>query len=246
VSEARTASDYDQAWDQWSDMIRYHPGARHRRRLVLSLLQGVPARRILDAGCGDGTLVRLLRRAYPTAAITGVDLSPRVVERNRRSLPGISFQTLDVAEQRLSERFDLITCCEVIEHIGDQRAALANLAGMLEVGGRLLLTCPTGPIHSTERTFGHLHHPSPQELATLGAPLGLRIRHTWNWGWPLYRWLKWATNLRPQAALDSFASGPYSLKARALSSALYALNHLNRRDSAGGVQLVVLFERTAG
>ncbi len=235
---------YDRFWSDCPDFSRYNPGARHRRRLVARFLRDVPGRTLLDVGCGDGELIALLRRELPAlTALAGADLSSETVKRNRERLPGVDFHVLDITQRALPATFDLVVCSEVIEHIEDRGAAFRHLASMVAPAGHLLVTCPSGRVFATERHFGHVSHPTIPELDARAEAVGLRRVRSENWGFPLYRALKWATNLNPAWALKNFASGRYSPSARLLSDALYWANYLNLPTSGRGCQLVVLYRR---
>jgi SAM-dependent methyltransferase len=242
-ARALSATEYDLGWRAWSDFIRYNPGARHRRRRILALLRGLAFDHLLDVGCGDGAMLDELRRHFPRASFTGVDLSPEVVARNRRRRPGIAFDVLDIAESALDRRFDAILCSEVVEHLEDRPRVFGHLAAMLAPGGHLLVTAPTGRLFETERRFGHTTHPTPAELRDLAAANGLRVVTLRNWGWPSYKALKWATNLNAEWALRNFARGSYSPGAKLLSHALYWANFLNLPTSPGGCQLFALLRK---
>lgn len=237
-----SAEAYDAVWRVWPDMIRYHPGSRHRRRLIRACLRGLRPRRVLDVGCGDGTLLAELARALPgPIELAGADLSPQVVEQARARVPGLSFHVLDLAKGSLPERFDLVVCSEVLEHLDDRAAAFDHLRAMVAPGGHLLVTTPTGPVYDTERRWGHVTHPTPAEMEAHAARTGLRVVRSWCWGWPLYAALKWATNVNPDWSVAHFASGAYGWRQRAVSHAAYLANFFNLRESARGVQLVYLF-----
>jgi 2-polyprenyl-3-methyl-5-hydroxy-6-metoxy-1,4-benzoquinol methylase len=244
----RNLSFYQGFWEETPDFVRYNPGARHRRRMILQLLGAEPFESLLDVGCGNGELLALVgqsaeqgARRVPTLA--GADLSPDQVERNRRRMPGAEFFALDVQVAPLPRTFDVVVCSEVVEHLEDARAAVANLARMVNPGGCLLVTCPAGTMYATERHFGHVRHPSAYDLAAWAESAGLRVDTLWNWGWPTYQLLKWATNVNADWALQNFANGPYSRGAKAVSTGLYWLNYLNRRDDRRGCQLVGVFRR---
>ena len=240
--EGLTAAEYDEQWGVLSDFIRYHPGARHRRRLILKMVRDLACPRILDVGCGPGELVTFFRENLPGRELTGCDLSPEVIATNTQRIPDARFRVLDITTGRLDEQFDLVVCSEVIEHVADQPAAFRNLAAMVAAEGHLLITCPTGTIYPTEVHFGHVKHPRLEELIEMGRGNGLRPRISLNWGWPTYRALKFATNINSDWAIENFAAGDYSAASRWLSHLLYALNHLNF-NSRLGVSLFVLFER---
>ncbi|MGE5755624.1 MAG: class I SAM-dependent methyltransferase [Planctomycetaceae bacterium] len=242
-ARALSAAEYDLGWRDWSDFIRYNPGARHRRRQILALLRGILFNHLLDVGCGNGEMLGELRRHFPRASFTGVDLSPEVVERNRRRLPGIDFGVLDIAASALDRQFDAILCSEVVEHLEDRPRAFGHLAAMLAPGGHLLVTTPTGRMYETERRFGHTTHPTPAEIRDYAAAHGLRVVLLRNWGWPLYQALKWVTNVNPEWALRNFASGSYSPGAKLVSHALYWANFLNLPSAPGGCQLFALLRK---
>lgn len=238
---AMLAEEYDHQWGVLSDFIRYHPGARHRRRLIGKIVRGLSCRTILDVGCGPGELVYLFRQILEGCELTGCDLSPEVIAADRQRIPDANFHVLDVSSDTLDDQFDLVVCSEVIEHIEDQAAVFRNLAAMVNPGGNLLVTCPTGTLYPTEVHFGHVRHPSMGELLALGRECGLTARLSINWGWPTYRALKFATNVNSDWAIERFAEGDYSLASKAISHLLYGLNFLNF-DSRFGVSLFVLFE----
>jgi 2-polyprenyl-3-methyl-5-hydroxy-6-metoxy-1,4-benzoquinol methylase len=240
----RNMSFYQAFWEETPDFTRYNPGARHRRRLILDCLSGERFSSVVDVGCGSGELLALLHGAHPeVSALAGVDLSPDQVVRNRARLPGAEFFALDIQKDTLARTFDLVVCSEVIEHLDDQRSAVRNLACMVNPGGRLVVTCPTGMMYPTERHFGHVRHPGAKDLAAWARDTGLEVISLQNWGWPTYRALKWATNVDAEWALKRFASGSYSLGARLVSGGLFWLNFLNRHDDARGCQLVGVFRR---
>ena len=243
-----SGADYEAQWRALGDFIRLNPGARHRRRLSLRLLAGVRFDSVLDVGCGPGEMLLHLRRHRPEVGrFVGADLAEETLERNRRALPWAEFVALDLEDRALPETFDLVTCCEVLEHLGNRPRAFAHLAAMVRPGGALLVSCPTGRRYETERRFGHVSHPEAAELDALGRDAGLETVRSLCWGFPLYRALKWATNVDPDWSMRHFASGRYSRPARLLNQVLYAVNFLNA-DSPLGCQLFRLYRRpgTAG
>jgi SAM-dependent methyltransferase len=235
---------YDRFWGDCPDFSRYNPGARHRRRIIARMLRDVPRGRLLDVGCGDGELLLWLSRELPgMGPLAGADLSSETVKRNRERFPELEFHALDVATAALEQTFDIVVCSEVVEHIEDRRAAFQNLAAMVAPGGHLLVTCPTGHVYTTERHFGHVSHPTVAELEGHASAAGLRAVRSENWGFPLYKAMKWATNVNARWAMKHFASGRYSPSAKLVSNLLYWANHLNLPSHEGGCQLFVLFQR---
>lgn len=77
------------------------------------------ATRILEIGCGEGSVTERLRAAYPAAAITAIDINPRVGRMYAGSREAVRFmqctaQGLAAAEPGL---FDLVVLCDVLHHV---------------------------------------------------------------------------------------------------------------------------------
>jgi 2-polyprenyl-6-hydroxyphenyl methylase/3-demethylubiquinone-9 3-methyltransferase len=97
----------------------------------------------LDVGCGAGLLCEPLARMG--AAVTGVDAAPENIEaaKAHAQLSGldIDYRAGEIAEQGLG-RFDVVTSMEVIEHVTDPAAFVAELARHLKPDGLMLLSTP--------------------------------------------------------------------------------------------------------
>ena len=96
---------------------------------------------ILDSGCGTGQLCTLLQ-AFGT--ITGCDNHPlALAAATQRGIVRVVRHDL-VADNLGTERYDVITCMDVLYHraITDERAALGNLHRALRKGGLFLIQVP--------------------------------------------------------------------------------------------------------
>ena len=94
---------------------------------------------MLDAGCGTG---RNLIEFGGLGEAEGVDFSADAVEFCRRR--GIERVQQAVLEQLPFDdgRFDVVIATDVIEHLDDDRRALAELRRVTAPGGRLVVTVP--------------------------------------------------------------------------------------------------------
>jgi len=108
---------------------------------LLELLGDVVGRRVLDAGCGDGYLARFL--AGRGARVTGIDISPRLIEAARGMDPAgqISYRVADLTRPLpgLADAFDAVASCLVLNDLRDYRGFAATLGAVLKPGGRLVL-----------------------------------------------------------------------------------------------------------
>ena len=89
LSEARReflpAAGRDVFLPLYDPIVSLMGGARAREELVKQAnIQ--PNQRVLDLGCGTGTLVVLLKRKYPAAEIVGVDPDPKALQRAQKKV----------------------------------------------------------------------------------------------------------------------------------------------------------------
>jgi len=100
-------------------------------------------RRALDVGCGAGLLAEPLARLG--AEVTGLDAAAENVAVAARHAEGaglaVTYRHGELAALE-AEPFDLVTCMEVIEHVADKPAFVAQLARHLAPGGLLVLSTP--------------------------------------------------------------------------------------------------------
>ncbi|MDO9069267.1 MAG: class I SAM-dependent methyltransferase [Deltaproteobacteria bacterium] len=125
-----------------SDWIRFWNVRRVLKRLNVS-----GALQVLDAGCGQGFYSIMLAESFPAAAITAVDEDPTLIKRLQKmaramGLRLISTSTADLGGYIPKNKFNLICCVDVMEHIIDHDAVFCNIASWLAPGGTLILHVP--------------------------------------------------------------------------------------------------------
>lgn len=105
------------------------------------------ARRILDAGCGEGRVALTIAARHPGRVVDAIEVSrtnARLARRMNR------FRNLHVHEGFLEDAprrfgldtFDLVYSLAVLEHVPDVDEAVAALMAVLRPGGRLCLVVP--------------------------------------------------------------------------------------------------------
>jgi 3' terminal RNA ribose 2'-O-methyltransferase Hen1 len=106
--------------------------AQRRRSAVLAELRAAGATRVVDLGCGEGTLVRMLLQDATFSEVLGVDVSPRALELAERRLqfdrmPDRTRARVKLLQSSLTYRddrlagFDAAVLMEVIEHLDPAR-----------------------------------------------------------------------------------------------------------------------------
>lgn len=104
-------------------------------------MEGITVPSVLDVGCGTGMLSERLLGAFPSCRLTGVDLSPAMVERARARLAGRA-EVREADAERLpfhDGAFDLVVCNDSFHHYPDPDRAAFQMWRVLRKGGALIL-----------------------------------------------------------------------------------------------------------
>jgi demethylmenaquinone methyltransferase/2-methoxy-6-polyprenyl-1,4-benzoquinol methylase len=113
-----------------------------RRLTVEAVVQ--PGDRVLDACCGTGDLALAAEREG--GVVTGLDFSPKMLERARRKSETITWVEGDLLELPFEDgSFDAATVGFGVRNVADLEAALAELRRVLRPGGRLAILEITQP-----------------------------------------------------------------------------------------------------
>ncbi len=102
------------------------------------------ARRVLDVGCGSGTLLDAAVKA--AAEAVGVDISPAMVEAAQRRVPAATVvtadaQTIDLLAAAPGAPFDRVVSRFGVMFFAEPEAAFANIRSATTTGGRLAFVC---------------------------------------------------------------------------------------------------------
>jgi cyclopropane fatty-acyl-phospholipid synthase-like methyltransferase len=100
--------------------------------------------RILDLGCGWGSLTLWIAEQYPQCEVMAVSNSRTQVahilsEAARLGVKNVRAQTADVAKWTPDERFDRVLSIEMFEHMKNYEALMARIATWLEKDGLLFV-----------------------------------------------------------------------------------------------------------
>jgi 2-polyprenyl-3-methyl-5-hydroxy-6-metoxy-1,4-benzoquinol methylase len=144
-------------WNRWMYRVRRHVFLR----LVRGLSQSLSAARVLDVGSGTGFYIERWRE-LGVSEITGSDITEVAVTQLRKSFPDNRFFRMNIGEDIApieSDRFDFVTCMDVMIHIVDDtlyQNALTNMCALLEPGGHLIFSDLF--LHAPARRFEYIVH----------------------------------------------------------------------------------------
>jgi 2-polyprenyl-3-methyl-5-hydroxy-6-metoxy-1,4-benzoquinol methylase len=135
---------------------------------------------VLDVGCGEGVLTVGWAERLGDGRVVGIDLDdPKLrAEWDRRERPNLEFRAEEATRLSFADdEFDLAAAIEVLEHVPDPEATLAEMARVAR--GHLLVSVPREPLwrglnmargaywRSLGNTPGHVNHWSKRGFVSL-------------------------------------------------------------------------------
>lgn len=137
-------------------------------------------KKILDIGCGVGTIDFYL--AKKGHKVTGIDASENAINIAKLNAKyfgldrRVRYYFKDfLGMNLLKERYDLVICSEVLEHLHDDKKALLKIFQLLRKGGLVLITVPSknaplfklGLAYEFDKRVGHLRRYKLNEIISL-------------------------------------------------------------------------------
>jgi len=138
--------------------------------------------RVLEIGSGVGNLTR---RLIPRTQYVASDVNPlylqtlHALSTERPYMKTSYCDVMDIASfPRLKEGYDTVICLNVIEHMENDRIALANIENVLAVGGRAIVLVPQGQWNfgTLDEVLGHQRRYSKQSLRQLAHDCGFVVK----------------------------------------------------------------------
>jgi len=124
------------------DPLRYDRQTDDRWESTGMLLRMIPeGARVLDVGCGTGSVARLVRHLRG-ARVLGLEPNPERARLARERGIEVEVGTFDASVVRRHGAFDVVLLADVLEHLEDPSAMLRELRGALAPGGRVLASIP--------------------------------------------------------------------------------------------------------
>lgn len=125
-----------------------------RRRVVKDLIADVKNSRILDLGCGDGSIS--LQFLDASNSLTLVDISGNMLDVARSQTPNalqanVEYVSEDAVRYQSRSKYDLVLCLGLLAHVDVVESTLRNISKLLKGNGRCILQ-----ITDSDRISGRL------------------------------------------------------------------------------------------
>lgn len=144
--DAEEISRFDRVADHWwdpdGDFRPLHDINPLRADYIEQRTGGVAGRRVLDVGCGGGLLAEAM--AVRGADVLGIDMSAVAIKvaqehAQQNGLESVRYRQVPI-EDLDEDKFEVITCLEMLEHVPDPEAIIQQCAQRLQPGGHLILS----------------------------------------------------------------------------------------------------------
>lgn len=105
---------------------------------IKKIIQDYNIKKILDLGCGEGSMINSLDKDFLRLNISGLDLSNTKINNLKKLFPQYQFYNQDACDTHLkSESFELINCSQLIEHVKNDSVLVKEMKRLLKPGGFL-------------------------------------------------------------------------------------------------------------
>ncbi|MFN8584334.1 MAG: methyltransferase domain-containing protein [Dehalococcoidia bacterium] len=186
-------TDAGQQWDASAYGQRFGFVAQLAEDLV-GLLDPQPGERIVDLGCGTGTLTAQI--ASRGAEVLGIDADPAMIEAARAAYPALRFEVVSAYDFAADAPIDAVFSNAALHWMTRPEDVLHHVAAALRPGGRFVAEMGGGrntelvsaAIRDAlarrgippERQAHPWYFPTPAEYATLLERHGFEVRALWH------------------------------------------------------------------
>ena len=142
------ADEYDAAFfERLAALERGNYWFEARNRLVVWALQRFfpSARSFLEIGCGTGFVLSGIRDALPELHLAGAEVYSEGLAYAGARVPDARLFQMDARRIPFEDEFDVVGAFDVLEHIEDDAAVLAEIFRAVRRGGGVVLTVPQHP-----------------------------------------------------------------------------------------------------
>ena len=132
-------------WDTESEFAPLHHINPLRLAWIEELSHGLAGKQVLDVGCGGGILAdAMARRGADVLGIDLADKSLKVAQLHalEAQTPNVVYRNVAVEQLavEMPQRFDVVTCMEMIEHVPDPASIVRACSQLVKPGGMVFFS----------------------------------------------------------------------------------------------------------
>jgi ubiquinone/menaquinone biosynthesis C-methylase UbiE len=133
------AEHYDNLYSEWQPCYGLY---KQRVADVVHACWTERPGRVLEVGCGTGTVLARLADRIPVEQLAGVDISEKMVAIASRKLPGVAFAAKQFEEYQSPEPFEVIYFSGSLHHMPDQQLVAESVRALTAAGARIVVCEP--------------------------------------------------------------------------------------------------------
>ena len=123
------------------DGKKYQKASAHQKEWGRRMISDLPLKgseSVLDLGCGDGVLTKLLSDMVPEGNVLGIDSSVRMIQTAKELESGnLSFLCMDINDMAFNDEFDLIFSNATLHWVKDHDSLLGKCRKALRKNGMI-------------------------------------------------------------------------------------------------------------
>lgn len=159
-----------------SEIFSYDYGVDNQEKIRLEVMLKMvgTGKKVLDVGCRDGTIAKLIEGLGNK--VEGVEISEYSIKKAQEK--GIKVYDCDLNgswAEKVGSGYDLVFAGEVLEHVFETDSFLSNINRVLKPGGKLILSTPI--MASLGRRFLLLFGKNPRTELTTRDGLAGHVRY---------------------------------------------------------------------
>lgn len=110
----------------------------------------------LEIGCGTGFVLSGVAQAFPDARLVASEVYSAGLYFAAQRVPQATFVQMDARAIPYEDEFDVVGAFDVVEHIAEDEAVLANMRRAVRPGGGVILSVPQHPsLWSASDEYAH-------------------------------------------------------------------------------------------
>lgn len=142
-------------------MTHYHSSNPLEKRLwqrkkitIKNFLKNIPAKNLLDLGCGDGGLIDAIPK---NIEYTGIDISKTQVDSAKKQIEKLKLKNAtilqgDILSLKIKDNsYDVTLLCDVVEHVLNPKKLLEEAKRITKKGGYIILGIPNESLWELSR-----------------------------------------------------------------------------------------------